>query len=683
MTSPPADSPPRSCLTKRVSTPDAGPALKRACARLTSIQNNDGSWEGEMVWCPMLTAQYVLVHHILGRALTPRRRRNVLCSFERTRLEHGVWGLHEHATPHLFVTTLVYIAARLLGISRTDPLVAPARQFLREEGVPRIPTWGKFWLAALNLYDWRGVAVILPELWNLPRWIPIHPSNWYCHTRLIYMAMAVIYARRFQAPVTSLTESLREELFPQGYAAIDFPSARNLLRTADLYARPGVWLRTGFELARLFERFHDKELRVRTTTAIIERIRWELRISNHTSISPVSGLLNIFALWLNDPDDADCHKALAKLERWIWEDEEDGARVAGARSASWDTGFALQALATAPEFDGVQNALRRGARFLRRNQITRSFKGYEDAFRADPKGGWCFAGVWHGWPVTDCTAEALLGMLAVPDKNPDAALLGDAVRFMLRGQNRDGGFGSYEAQRARIGLEWLNPAEMFGDSMTEHSYVECTGSCLVALSACGERLPQSARREVTHAVTRADTWLRRNQEKDGAWRGVWGIQFIYGTLFGVRGLLAAGASPDDPALRRACQWLRDQQREDGGWGEHHSGCLTGRYVAHRDGHAIQTAWALIALLEAGDSDWLAVSRGVRFLLDTQEEDGAWPKQDMAGVFFRTALLDYVLYRQYFPLHALGLYEQRRTACMSITESHAPRRVCGPSRKTSG
>ena len=32
---------------------------------------------------------------------------------------------------------------------------------------------------------------------------------------------------------------------------------------------------------------------------------------------------------------------------------------------------------------------------------------------------------------------------------------------------------------------------------------------------------------------------------------------------------------------------------------------------------------------------------------------------MAGVFFRTALLDCVLYRQYFPLLALGLYEQRR------------------------
>ena len=58
--------------------------------------------------------------------------------------------------------------------------------------------------------------------------------------------------------------------------------------------------------------------------------------------------------------------------------------------------------------------------------------------------------------------------------------------------------------------------------------------------------------------------------------------------------------------------------------------------------------------------------GARFLLSTQDADGAWPKQDMAGVFFRTALLDDILYRQYFPLHALGLYEQRRQARLDLT-----------------
>ena len=323
-------------------------------------------------------------------------------------------------------------------------------------------------------------------------------------------------------------------------------------------------------------------------------------------------------------------EALDRLEGWVWEDEEHGARLTGARSASWDTGFALQALATVDECGRAAEALDKGADFLRRQQIGVSFEGYREAFRNDPRGGWCFAGGWHGWPVTDCTAEAVLGILAVDGGSADRNSLEDAVGFMLRGQNRDGGFGSYESRRSAIGLEWLNPAEMFGDSMTEHSHVECTASCLAAFAATGAFFPEITDPKVTDAVERADAWLRRTQANDGSWRGVWGVQFIYGTFFGIRGLIAAGAPPGDPALRLACRWLLDRQHEDGGWGEHHSGCLTGRYVAHETCQVIQTAWAVTALLEAGESNWTAVSRGVQFLLDQQETTGAWPRQDMAG-----------------------------------------------------
>ncbi len=653
---------------EEVASPDAGPALRSASARLVSLQGDDGAWEGEMAWCPMLTAQYVLVHHILGRPLDADRRRLVLRYFERSRLEGGSWGLHEHAPPQLFVTTLVYVAARLLGVERDDPLIEPARRFLHAEGVLGIPSWGKFWLALVGLYDWRGVNAVLPELWSLPRWTALHPSKWYCHSRLIYMAMAAIYPLRFQAPVTPAVASIREELFPQGFANVDFSAGRNRLRDADLFARPSVWLRAGLGLARWYERFHSEGRRARCTESIIRHIRWELRTTTHRSISPVSGLLNILALWLRDPDDSDCRQALAGLDGWIWEDAEGGTRLSGARTASWDTGFSLQALATVPRFDGTGSALRRGADFLGRQQIDASFEGFDEAYRTDPKGGWCLAGRWHGWPVTDCTAEAVLGLIAGDREAAGAAVLGDAVRFMLRGQNRDGGFGSYEARRSAVGLEWLNPAEMFGESMTERSYVECTASCLAALAACREHSPEVADPEVTGAISRGEAWLRRTQECDGSWRGVWGVQFIYGTFFGVRGLLAAGARPGDPALRRACRWLLDRQRPDGGWGEHHSGCLAGRYVAHSESQVIQTAWAMLALLEADDSDWTAIVRGARFLLDAQDAAGGWPRQDGAGVFFRTAILDYGLYRQYFPLHALGLYEQRRRARLDLAPS---------------
>ena len=310
----------------------------------------------------------------------------------------------------------------------------------------------------------------------------------------------------------------------------------------------------------------------------------------------------------------------AQLDGWIWEDEEEGVRVTGARSASWDTGFALQALAALPEpVGGAGEALRHGAGFLLGQRIDRSFEGFREAWRIDPKGGWCFAGGWHGWPVSDCTAEAVLGIIATG--GTDRAVLGDAVAFMLRTQNRDGGFGGYEA--------------------------------------CRDRFPEIADGAVVDAFSRAESWLRRTQEVDGSWRGVWGVQFIYGTLCGVRGLLAAGVRLGDPALRSACRWLLERQREDGGWGEHHSGCLTGRYVPHEESQIIQTAWAPDRAPRGGRLGLGRDFPGRPFLLDAQDAEGGWPKQDMAGVFFQTALLDYVLYRQYFPLHAPGLYERRR------------------------
>ena len=647
-------------------------SLQLATDQLLSLQHEDGRWEGEMVWCPMLAAQYVLLTHITGLEVDQGRRRRLLRHFERTRLDAGLWGLHEHSQPYLFVTTLVYVAARLLGVSRDDTLIVRAGYFLRNEGVLGIPSWGKFWLAIMNLYDWRGVNSVLPEIWLLPSWIPLHPSNWYCHTRLIYTAMSVVHAHRFQVPESPVIKALQQELYPGGMANIDFVAGRGRLREGDLFAKPTIWLRIGYVVCRLIDRFHSARVRRKCVESLIGRIRWELESSSHTSISPVSGFINILALWLQNPNDPDCRKAMAKLDDWIWEDEEDGARVTGARSGSWDTGFVLQALGLASDRPGLADAIARGSDFLRRNQIRAAFDGYEAAYRNNPKGGWCFAGIWHGWPVTDCTGEAVLGQLATQPQKCEPAALREAIEFMLRGQNSDGGFGSYESRRASIGLEWLNPAEMFGESMTEHSYIECTASSVAAICACKQHFPDVVGKDAKLAVARAADWLREVQVRDGSWRGVWGVQFIYGTMFGIRGLVAAGAQPDDPSLSQACQWLLDCQREDGGWGEHHSGCLVGRYVPHDRSQVIQTAWALIALLEAGVSDWSAISRGVQFLIETQRADGTWPRQDMVGVFFRTALLDYQLYRQYFPLHALGLYEERsQSRGISMSDGACP------------
>ena len=392
-------------------------ALEKAVRALVREQAEDGSFEGEVVWCPMLAAQYVLAMHAMGIPLTKERRQNVLRHFEATTLSvglvsSGTWGLHELAPPSLFVTTLVYVAARLLGVEKNDPLIARAYEFVRKEGgAAMVPSWGKLWLAIVGLYEWKGVSPVAAEMWLLPEWLPVHPSRYYCHTRLIYMAMATISGSRFSAPLSPRVLELRDELFPGGWEKVDFEAARSTMRQADLHTPWSKPLSLAYSALARFEKLRTPEKRAGLLSRLRENIRYELRSTHYTSLSPVSGLLNMLALHAADPQDPDLQKALEHFDGWIWEDEESGARVAGARSATWDTGFAAQALAAAAPHVDVKSALTRADEFLASQQIKKSTGREAEFHRIDPTGGYCFAGVWHGWPVSDCTAEAILGRM--------------------------------------------------------------------------------------------------------------------------------------------------------------------------------------------------------------------------------------------------------------------------------
>ena len=48
------------------------------------------------------------------------------------------------------------------------------------------------WLAMLGIHPWDGVIPMPPELWALPEALPIHPSRYYPHTRMIYLALSTL-----------------------------------------------------------------------------------------------------------------------------------------------------------------------------------------------------------------------------------------------------------------------------------------------------------------------------------------------------------------------------------------------------------------------------------------------------------------------------------------------------------
>src|SRR5690606_39669080 len=72
--------------------------------------------------------------------------------------------------------------------------------------------------------------------------------------------------------------------------------------------------------------------------------------------------------------------------------------------------------------------------------------------------------------------------------------------------------------------------------------------------------------------------------------------------------------------------------------------------------ASQTGWALMALLAAGERESKAVERGIEWLAATQREDGSWDEPYFTGTGFPWDFsINYHLYRQVFPLTALGRY----------------------------
>lgn len=645
-------------------------AYGRAVGYLSTRQHADGRVAGEVVWNPMLACQYVMLHHMLGRPIAPRRARWIHRALQVQRRDDGGWGMHPQSPSYLFHTVLAYVALRLLGHPPDDPMVAGAMDYIRTHGdVYEVPTWGRAWLAMLGLHPWDSMQPILPELWLLPTALPLHPWRLYCHMRLIYLGMSFLYGKRYRCPTDPTLDAIRAELYPEGYDPARFARYRDRIAEGDLYEPLSRGLRLAFGLLRGAERLVPRRLRERALHVALDHILYEFRSTDYVCLSPVNGMLFCLALHATDPDHPELPRALRGLEYWIWEDDHEGFRIAGARSDIWDTAFMVQALCEGPPVPRAVEVVRRACRWLPTAQLQHELTGGARHYREPAYGGWGFANEHHPWPVSDCTAEALEALMRAEARGfcDEAGRLQRgrklaAMEFVLRRQNDDGGFGSYEPRRGPMLLRHYNPAEIYGNCMLEYSYTECTGSCVRGL-AYAERqlasvLPDGLRTRVRQAVEQGTRALVDSQHTDGGWLGFWGINVTYGTFFASAGLRAAGLSTMHPAIVRGARWLVTHQRPDGGWGESYEGLLEDAPVplpADVPSQVTQTAWALLTLLEVAPHEQQTIERGIAFLLSRQQEHGGWPAERAAGVFFNTAVLDYRLYRHVFPTWALARY----------------------------
>ncbi len=152
------------------------------------------------------------------------------------------------------------------------------------------------------------------------------------------------------------------------------------------------------------------------------------------------------------------------------------------------------------------------------------------------------------------------------------------------------------------------------------------------------------------------TYLKDVQEPDGCWYGRWGVNYIYGTWSVLCGLKSIGEDMSSPYIRRAVTWLQEHQNDDGGWGETCESYRRPELRGQGPSTASQTAWALLGLMAAGEVGSKAVAKGIRYLVQTQNSSGRWDEPYFTGTGFpQHFMIRYHLYRDYFPLMALGNY----------------------------
>ncbi|KAF4979188.1 hypothetical protein FZEAL_4561 [Fusarium zealandicum] len=367
--------------------------------------------------------------------------------------------------------------------------------------------------------------------------------------------------------------------------------------------------------------------------------------TDYAGIAASDAPMNTIIYYFTDgPESTGFRRHIERLQEFLWI-TSDGMFVNSTNgSQCWDTAFLVQAVC----HGGFQTEERwrpmllKSYHFLERQQIQE-----------------------NGFVVSDYIAEGLRAIIPLEKRAQflkifDDQRLYDAVDSMMVYQNETGGASAFEAKRGGDFPEKLNMTEIFGRRMVEYDYPECTLACATALCLFRQYWPHYRKSDVDKFIRRGVAWIKKNQRPDGSWYGSWGICFTYATMFALEGL----ASVEEyyhasKTAKRACDFLISKQPEDGGWSKSFESCLKLEYREDPAGSlVVQTAWALIGLIEAKYPDPKPIARAARFLMSRQQSNGEWLKEAIPKSFHGFCTFSYPNYKFVFTIKELGLVATR-------------------------
>ena len=622
--------------------------IQRATGWLLEAQDPAGFWWGELESNPSITSEYLLLTHHLG--IGDRQQWAGIARYLRAQQRpEGFWAQYLDGPGDISTSVECYFALKLAGDDPNSPHMSRAREWILEQGgIAGARVFTKIWLALFGEFDWEQLPAMPPWVNLLPSWFPINLYEFASWARATIVGITVIMTLRPTAALPAGAGVPELWASPRDRRRFAVPPPRNPFSAAGaFYALDAVL------------RFLDRNrIRPFEHRALAFSERWLLDRQEADGcwggIQPpwVYAILALRAMGYS-LDHPVIQRALSGFQRFTWHsDGPDGAQIwtESCQSPVWDTCLAAVGLLDAglsPEHPALQSA----ARWMLREQVL-SGGDWQVKNPDTPPGGWAFEFDNDVYPDVDDTAVVMMALERIPLDGLESErrrALDRGLHWMLSMQCSNGGWGAFDVDNEKTFLAEI-PFADFGE-LLDPPTADVTAHALEILGQLGYSGQYPPAR-------RGLRFLYQLQEPDGSWWGRWGVNYIYGLGASLPALAALGEPMTAAPVRRAVDWLIRYQLPDGGWGESCDSYADPSLRGQGPSTPSQTAWALMALIAAGEAQHEATARGIRYLIERQREDGTWDEPEFTGTGFPSDfMINYHLYRHYFPLMALGRYER--------------------------
>lgn len=630
-------------------------AIARAVEALAASQQADGHWVFELEADATIPAEYVLLVHYLGESPDTVLEARIARYLRRLQNADGGWPLFHQGRSDVSASVKAYFALKMIGDDPEAAHMRLARECIHQlGGAESSNVFTRTLLALYGAMPWRAVPMMPVEIVLLPLWFPFHLSK------------VAYWARTVMVPLLVLNSLRPRARNPRGVGIAE------LFRRAPASARmPGKAPHQSWRWHGLFRAF-DAALRIAEpllAASLRPRALRRAQAFVRERLNGDDGLGAIFPAMVNavmmfdalgvPRTDAGAAEARAALDRLLVV-RGDEAYCQPCLSPVWDTSLACHAMLEAGG-ERAWAAADRGLDWLRPLQVLDLAGDWAVRRPHLAPGGWAFQYANPHYPDVDDTAVVAMALdrasrdglrgatLRAVSGARDNAALARAVEWVAGMQSANGGWGAFDPDNTHGYLNSIPFADH--GALLDPPTADVSARCLSMLSQLGQGPANSGRAQA------ALRYLLGEQTADGSWYGRWGMNYIYGTWSALCALQAAGVAHDAAPMRRAVDWLLSIQNADGGWGEDGSSYRLD-YQGHESAPSVpsQTAWALLALMAAGEVRHQAVARGVAWLLGAQQADGLWQEERYTAVGFpRVFYLRYHGYARYFPLWALARY----------------------------